>query len=599
MPLFNYIKNNLSIVDVIAEYVRLKQAGNYWKGPCPFHTEQEASFTVSPEKQIFYCFGCHASGDSIAFIAKIENISQREAAQHLIERYKITIPDDLLKKVGFSKKSTSEKDAYYKTCQAIALWTYKQLNISSPSMEYLKQRGLTQESIKQFMIGYFPGGPTRINMLIKELSRDGILLKDLQDSGILVENKAYFYSSFEERIIFPIKDPFGNFCGFGGRIFKPGDERAKYYNSKESEGFNKGKILFGFDKAKKSLQEQEYGFLVEGYLDCIMMVQYGYHNTVATLGTACTLDHLKLLARHIKILYVLYDGDQAGQKATLRLAELCWQANLELKVIQLPPKEDPASLLTQGQSLEPFITQARDIFSFFIQTQAQDFPQKSFAEKIIQAEKITGLIAKVPDQFKQDLLLQQAASIMQLPFQSLQNLLLKQKQRFSLASNGNKNTEPAEDQPMAKPPQPESPAEITLLEEKIFSVILNHNEKVSFNHELLPYFSPHIQVLLKTYFSLTDTHADPSLKWRAFLDTLNAEDNAWVIKTCIKYADAVTVDSFEQLVAHFYKVHWKNIVKNIKDEIQKARAENNTNRLNELFGTFLKLKQVIQNRGLI
>jgi DNA primase len=233
--------------------------------------------------------------------------------------------------------------------------------------------------------------------------------------------------------------------------------------------------------------------------------------------------------------------------------------------------------------------------------QAHDFIQKTFAEKIIQAEKITGLIAKIPDQFKQDLLLQQASSIMQLPFQSLQNLLLKQKQRFFFTNKNAPATEdlPSADQPSTEPFQPEPPVEITILEEKIFSAILNHAGKVSLNHELLPYFSPHIKELLTTYFSLTSKCANTSLQWQAFSNTLSTEDNAWVVKTCMKYADVVTVESFEQFIAHFYKAHWKNIVKNIKDEIQKARAENNINRLNELFGTFLKLKQVIQNRGLI
>ncbi len=386
MSLFNYIKANLSIVDVVSEYVHLKQAGGYWKGPCPFHAEKDASFTVSPDKQIFYCFGCQASGDVIAFIAKTENLSQIEAVHHIIDRYKVAVPNDLLQKVGASSQSIKEKDAFFNICTTIATWAHEQLLRNHHATSYLAQRGLTTEINTLFNVGYFPGGVNNLNAFLKSIAKEGILAKDLLEYGFLMEGRAQLYSSFEERIIFPIRDNLGRYCGFGGRIFKNGDERAKYYNSKESDGFIKGKILFGFDLAKKSMQEREFAFLVEGYLDCITMVQYGYTNTVATLGTACTHEHLKLLSRHIKTLYVLYDGDNAGQNAMLRLTELCWEVNLELKVIQLPPKEDPASFLVGNGDLTPYTLNAQDIFTFFVQALSTNFLQKTLSEKVTLAE---------------------------------------------------------------------------------------------------------------------------------------------------------------------------------------------------------------------
>ena len=170
-------------------------------------------------------------------------------------------------------------------------------------------------------------------------------------AGILSESKNALYSPFEDRIMFPITDNLGRFCGFGGRTFMPQDERPKYYNSKENNFFTKGSLIFGLNVAKRDIQHKEIVFVVEGYMDCIAMAQHGYTNTVATLGTACTLEHLKQLSRYASYVYVLYDGDAAGQSAILRLTELCWNVNMDLKVIRLPRQEDPASFLAKGKAL--------------------------------------------------------------------------------------------------------------------------------------------------------------------------------------------------------------------------------------------------------
>ncbi len=593
MSLFNFIKSNLPIIDVISEHVHLKQAGSYWKGPCPFHAETDASFTVSPDKQIFYCFGCHTSGDVIAFIAKIENLSQMEAVHYIIDRYKIVVPQDLLKKVGSSAQAIQEKEAFFRICSAVAAWAHQQLLRTPSTYRYLVERKLSPDTITTFSLGYFPGGVNQLNVFLKAMAKDGILAKDLIEHNILVDSRTHLYSPFEERIIFPIRDHLGRHCGFGGRIFKHGDDRAKYYNSKESDVFIKGKILFGFDMAKKAMQEKEFAFLVEGYMDCITMVQYGYTNTVATLGTACTLEHLKLLSRHIKTLYVLYDGDKAGQTAMLRLTELCWEVNLELKVVQLPAKEDPASFLIGNGDLTPFILNAQDIFSFFVQTLSSNFLQKTLSEKVALAEKITNVIARLNDEFKQDILLQQASSIMQLPLQSLKSLTIKQRNRHAIQHNPSPK-------PMPSPPE-QAEQEMDELEEKIFSVIMvniGKNEKTpNIDAQLLPYFSTHMQTLLKTLEQVKQQGHENT--WDAFLDNLNEQTRSWVVRVSLKYDGAASTESFDQLIAHFCKVNWKNIVKQLKEEMHAARLENNVERLNEVLGTFLKFKQGIQNRGLI
>lgn len=604
--LFEFVKAQISILDIISERVQLRQAGSYWKGPCPFHSETDASFTVSPDRQIFYCFGCHASGDAVAFIAKIENLTQIEAAKFLIEQFKINVPEDLKKSANTSLDNIAEKDTYFSMCKAVALYLHNQLLVESSSqlsqtaINYLKNRGFSGESIKTFEVGYFPGGLNRVNHMVKELSRQGVLLKDLLEYGILVEGRSFLYSPFEERIIFPIKDHLGRYCGFGGRIFKQGDERPKYYNSKESDGFVKGRLLFALDVAKKEMQEKEYAFLVEGYTDCITMFQHGYKNTVATLGTACTVEHLKLLARFIKTLYVVYDGDKAGQNAILRVAEFCWGAKLDLKVVTLPAQHDPASLLCSGEGIDRYVEQAKDIFSFFVESLGGNFQQKPLSDKIALAEKIVAVIVKLDDEFKKDLVLAQAAMVMNIPFNSLKGLLERHKyKKFDAISSG---FEAKEGDELDLPDQDEQ-SEIKLLEEKIFSAIINNEGKkseIQVDQDLIPYFSTNIKNLLKKFeMSLQDCNCETEKKvFSHFIDSLDNKDRDWVIRLSMKNQD-VSQESFDLLVLRFCKVNWKQIVQGIKDEMAKAKQLNDPTRLNELLSKFLKLKEGIQSKGLI
>lgn len=600
MSLFVYLKDHLPILDVISDFVSVKPAGHYWKGPCPFHAEKDASFTVSPDKQIFYCFGCHASGDVIGFISKTENLTQREAAQYLIERYSVTVPQHLMQSAQMTTQNKDEKERYFRVCKAISEWSHRYLLSQKPALHYLNERDINNQSIQTFMMGYFPSGNGLIDAFIKDLTSAGIMLKDLLEHGFLAEGRSTLFSPFEERIIFPIRDTLGRFCGFGGRIFKPGDQRPKYYNSKESDGFEKGKLLFGLDLAKKAMQDQGFGFLVEGYMDCIMMVQYGYQNTVATLGTACTQEHLKILSRYIHTLYVLYDGDQAGQKAMLRLTELCWEVNLELKIIILPTGHDPASFLSQGDSLTGLINQATDIITFFINSTGANFTTRPLAHKLTVAEKIAAIIAKLPNPFKQDLLLHHAASIMQLPFSSIKELMLhsakppREKAVFESIPAITENVEIHDNA---------ANEEISLLEEKIFSVILNNitsSAETSIPVDAQPYFSAAGQYLLKQLSTFIGQEEKSNKSLHRFLEMLDESHRQWVVRISMQHGGESCQLTMDHLIVRFYKFHWQKIVKDIKEQIVLAKQENNDQKVQDVLTRFAQLKQgILQNRGLI
>lgn len=580
MNLFSYLKTRISILDVVGEYATLKKAGLYWKGQCPFHAEKTASFTVSPHKEIFYCFGCHVGGDVIAFIARKENCSQREAARYLIDRYQIELPSTLSAEAGPASKVDHH---YFLVCNLFAQWCHKQLLHSANAFSYLSKRGITKESAEHFMLGYLPGGLATVRRLTTDLAKQNILVDDLLSAQILTRGKNVLFSPFEERIIFPILDHRGNVCGFGGRTFAPQDTRPKYYNSHENEFFLKGKLLFGLDKAKKDIQTREAVFLVEGYTDSILMAQYGYPNTVATLGTACTIDHLTILARYAPRLYVVYDGDNAGQQAILRIGQLAWQASMDLQVIILPSGEDPASYLSKGNSLEPYIASAKNIFSFFIETLSTDFNKKGLASKLQATQKILEMISKIEEPLKHDLLLQEASSQLNIPFASLKNelgrLLAKQKP-------------PAAFLPSEEGVKAPSKA-ITTLENKIFFSIMNNIHLITKeNEEFLITYLPHpfSNIIGKLQEEKRKT---PSLGFIQFFESLDEERKTYVSKNLLLSQEEVTPAQFEQLVTQLQKKHWKLIVNNIKIKLEAAKERGNLEEVTAIMHDFATLKKKI------
>ncbi len=581
MNLFSYLKTRIAILDVVSEYATLKKAGLYWKGQCPFHAEKTASFTVSPHKEIFYCFGCHVGGDVIAFIARKENCSQMEAAKQLIDRYQIELPSTLASDFGASHKNDQH---YFLICQTFAQWCNKQVLNSTAALSYLTKRGLSKKSIEQFMIGYLPGGLSNIKKLTTDLGKQNILVDDLLETHILSRGKNILFSPFEERIIFPIADHLGRYCGFGGRTFAAHDTRPKYYNSHENESFLKGKLLFGLDRAKKEIQTKEAVFLVEGYTDCIAMAQYGFANTVATLGTACTLDHLEILARYTSRLYVLYDGDNAGQQAILRIGQLAWQASLDLQVVCLPSGEDPASYLTKGLDLNPLIIESKDIFSFFIETLGTGFAQKGLGHKMQLTHKILEMISKVEEPLKHDILLQESSKHLQIPVESLKNEL---------------NRLLTKSKPLKLAPEPvlgdgkSLGKTITTLENKIFFSIINNIHLITEENEefLITYLPYPINDILKRLQE--EKKRAPELGFIQFFESLEEHEKTYVSKTLLTTQEEISSAQFEQLVIQLQKKHWKVIVNTIKIKLEAAKQMGDHAQITTIMHDFAALKKKI------
>jgi len=584
MNIFSFVKSRLSILDVVNEYTQLKKAGLYWKSPCPFHSEKDASFTVSPHKEIFYCFGCHLGGDVISFVEKIEGCSPIEAVKFLIDRYNIEVPETIEWEKAENK--IEEKNLYFKMCREVAIWAHQELLRSREALHYLISRGINKSSIESYTLGYFPGGKRGINSLLSAIKKNNIMPNDLIESHIIAENKGYIYSPFEERVLFPIRDHLGRYSGFGGRIFKEHDERAKYYNSHENNYFQKGKLIFGLDLAKRSIQKKGEVFLVEGYTDCIAMYQAGFCNVVSTLGTACTADHLAILARYADILSVLYDGDAAGKKAIFRLVEFSWQVSLELKVLLLPEGEDPASFLHSGGKIDDCLKSSKNIFEFFLAALGSGFKSKPLGEKVASIRKILSVIASIDDTLKRTVLLQQASTLFSVPFETLSDELQR---GFLSAPARSENTSSSAKVSKGEMPYSGKTA-ISMLEKKIFFAIMGNIQIFNSGDDILiDCFSEPLRSILKILQKAKTE--DPAIDFVYFFDQLNKDYQRIISGIMLECDQEFNAEKFGHLLDQFKRKNWKLLVREIKSKIDSEQEMSESKK--QLLQDFLKLKKSI------
>jgi len=363
------IKNAADIVDVVSEVVILKKTGNNYVGLCPFHSEKTPSFTVSPEKKIFYCFGCTVGGNVFSFLMKHDGISFPDAAKILARRYGIDIPT---RKISQQQKHRMSQRESLLAVNRQAMEFFRQELLEKTSgkraMEYLKKRGISKEIIASFNLGYIPEGWDNI---VKFYSKKKISLSIVEKAGLIVsrEKKVGFYDRFRGRIIFPIFDLNMQVIGFGGRVMD--DSMPKYLNSPETPIYNKSRSLYGLHLAKIKCRESEKVYIAEGYFDLLALHQHGLQNSVATLGTSLTPDHVKILRGFIgkdgKVILV-YDSDDAGIKAAMRSIGIFMRAEVDASVIVLPQGYDPDSYLFEF-GYESFLktdSKAKSLMSFLI-----------------------------------------------------------------------------------------------------------------------------------------------------------------------------------------------------------------------------------------
>jgi DNA primase len=339
------IKDSNDIVDIVSEKVKLKRAGKYYTGLCPFHSEKSPSFTVTPDRQIYKCFGCGEGGNVITFIMKTRNMDFFEAVKLLGERANIQIETENTKTA--KQKDVNEK--LYKINTEAARFFFAKLRTNKSAMSYFTGRGISENTLKSFGLGF---APSSWNELMKFLKSKGYTELDMLNAGLIIKSqkesaKEVFYDRFRNRVIFPVFDFKGKVIGFGGRVLD--DSKPKYLNSPETAVFKKGTNLYGLNFAIKNLKERML-IIVEGYMDCISLHQYGITNVVASLGTALTPNQAKLLKRYADKIIISYDADLAGQNATLRGLEILRTEGFDIKVLTVPQGKDPDEFIRSNGS---------------------------------------------------------------------------------------------------------------------------------------------------------------------------------------------------------------------------------------------------------
>lgn len=391
------IKDRLDIVEVLSGYLRLSKAGRNFKAPCPFHNEKTPSFVVSPERQIWHCFGCGEGGDIFTFVMKIEGMDFPEALRHLAEKAGVE-----LKRVNY--EASGAKTKILDVNRAAKNFYREQLVKTEAGLaakKYLLRRGLSEESINNFEIGYAPDAWSDTeNFLIA----GGFTRKEIFSAGITAarDRDSNFYDRFRGRIMFPILDIGGRTAGFGGRTFahKEGQE-AKYINSPESLVYSKSRILYGLNFAREEIRKTNSCILVEGYMDVIGSHQMGVINAVASSGTALTGEQLKLIKRYASRLILSFDGDEAGQEAIRRSIELAIGAGFSVKAVILPPEKDPSDFVDNPDEWKKLAKEAIDINDFYFKNAFSKNDASTLEGKKAIADELLAVIAKIPSAIEQ------------------------------------------------------------------------------------------------------------------------------------------------------------------------------------------------------
>ena len=393
------VRQKNDIVDVVSQYVRLTRRGSTYFGLCPFHNEKTPSFSVTPGKQMYYCFGCGAGGNVYNFIMEYENYTFGEALKHLADRAGVELP-----KIEYSREvreKAEQRAELLEINKQAAQYYYYQLRTEGGKIgyQYLSGRGLSEETMRKFGLGYsdkFGGG------LYKFLKSKGYSDERLRESGLFnVDERHGMYDKFWNRVMFPIMDVNNRVIGFGGRVM--GDGKPKYLNSPETKIFDKSRNLYGLNIARTT--RKKYLILCEGYMDVISMHQAGFTNAVASLGTALTSGHASLLKRYTQEVLLLYDSDEAGIRAALRGIPILRDAGVSSRVVNLKPYKDPDEFIKNmgAEAFEERLGQASDSFMFRVSIAESEFPMDEPQGQNRFFERCAELLLELKDELERNL----------------------------------------------------------------------------------------------------------------------------------------------------------------------------------------------------
>ncbi len=563
------IKSRLDIVEVIRGYIKLHKAGANYRALCPFHNEKKPSFFISPARQIWHCFGaCDTGGDMFRFVMRVEGVEFGDALRILAQKAGVELKRQ-------DPKLKTERQRLYEISELSCRFFEKQLGESSAGKEakkYLLDRGIKEESIKKWRLGYAPDIWEGLsNFLVsknykrEEVERAGLALKS--------EKTGNYYDRFRGRIIFPVFDLSSQAVGFGGRIFKQakrpdGQEEAKYINSPATLLYDKSRILYGLNKAGIEVRKKDACILVEGYVDAIMANQAGFENVVATSGTALTPYQLKILKRYSDNLLTAFDMDIAGDSATKRGIDLAQTQGFGIKVITMPKDSDPADIISKDPNdWQSFLEKAKSIHDFYFENTLSRFDKDTLEGKKEISKVLLPIIKKIPNKIEQTYWVQSLTKTLGVREDDILTELKKTKvEQTEIEKFIEKATSPLQK------------TRKELLEERLAVLIIKSSKNLDLiNEEFLKLFSPQAIEIINF---LKNNNIDN------VPDKLTDRINYLSLKAEVEEDDVGAEEEFESCLKEIKTLAVKDKLSEISQEIKKAEGEKNFEKVQELMQEF-------------
>ncbi|MBU4204669.1 DNA primase [Patescibacteria group bacterium] len=599
------IKNRLNIVEVIGGYIKLKKAGANHRGVCPFHSEKKPSFFVSPARQIWHCFGCGLGGDIFGFIKQIEGVEFGDALRILAQKAGIE-----LKKQDPELRTARQR--LYEICELACLFFEAQLKSSVVGQEakkYLLSRGIKEESIKKWRLGY---SPEVWQGLSDFLVSKGYDREEIEKAGLAIksEKSQGFYDRFRGRIMFPVFDLNSQVIGFGARVFKKvqGEEEiAKYINTPQTLLYDKSQTLYGLNYSKVVIRKQAQCVITEGYTDVIMAHQAGFENTVAVSGTALTSYHLNILKRYSENLVLAFDMDIAGDSATKRGIDLAQGQGFGIKIIKRSAaNSDPADVILENPAnWEKAVKEARSILDFYFDSALSSYDKNTPEGKKEIGKILLPVIKRIPNKIEQSFWVQKLSSTLSVR----EDVILEELKKVKTESVSVFNNE-VEEKPIVLTAAAgfiKSEGRKKILEEKIISLILKDPEILDLiNVQHLPLFSEKVKKFLedvkkfvfeeKTLKSENKDFKKIVADFSAKYKTSDADEDlknflaALSLRAEVEY-DEDAEEEIQLCLTELKLIELKNKLKEISEEIKKAENEKNLEKINNLMADFNNLSK--------
>ncbi len=591
------VKNRLDIVDVVSEYVKLKQAGTNWKAPCPFHNEKSPSFMVSRDKQIWHCFGCGKGGDVFSFVQEIDGMDFPSALQHLAQKAGVQLP-------SYQGEGNSKKKRLKEICSLTAQYWNKVLrdaDAAQVARDYLQQRGVSDETAERFVLGYAPKEwEATLQFLIKrgyteqEIFLAGITVKKDRGSG--------FFDRFRHRLMFPLKDVQGQVVGFTGRLLDESQQGGKYVNTPQTELYNKSAVVYNLDQAKHAIRREGFVIVAEGQMDVIASVQAGVENIVAVSGTAFTQEQLLLLKRYTTQLVLAFDTDAAGESASRRSVALAWQEGFDVKTVALPEGKDPDDYIKQGaDAWKKVVDQRQSIMQHYVTRATKRYDLTSVDGKKAATKELLPIISQLYDGVERTHWVQELSGLVNVPETILHEAMPKRGVNRAVAVQPVAQDRSEKTSTAQQPPK----SRFVRVSEHLIGLLLAFPDHLPSRIDKLEpdiLATEALRALYKQliiYYTSDIQNNISDFEYRGFTQTLSSEQGTALADTLVlkaenDFSDAEYVaigKEIDESVAFLRKEYYSQQLKSIEQQIKFAEDQHNVEEVQKLTQRFNEIIQ--------